>query len=85
LLDPERVKQPETAYTLMSYGMRNGKIFANGHSFKDYFTQTKTDYEGARAMVNGSDHAADIAKIARQFEAVLLKAKVITPTQAKTK
>ena len=85
LLDPEQVKQPATAYKIMSYGMRTGKIFANGHSFKKYFTQTKTNYEGARAMVNGSDHAADIAKIARQFEAVLLKAKVITPTQAKAK
>jgi hypothetical protein len=34
-----------------------------------------TDYVGMRAMVNGTDHAADIAAIARQFETILLDAK----------
>jgi hypothetical protein len=71
LLDPEKVKSPEVAYKIMSYGMRTGKIFANGHSFKKYFKPKTTDYVGARHMVNGKDHAKDIAEIANKFEAVL--------------
>ena len=73
LLDPELVKTPEIAYALMSLGMRTGKSFANGHKFSDYFSAQRTDYVGARAMVNGSDHANDIAVIAQKFEAALLK------------
>lgn len=85
LLDPEQVKQPDTAYKIMSYGMKTGEIFANRHKFADYFTKTKTDYNGARAMVNGTDHDADIAKIAQQFEAVLLLAKGTSSNTHKTK
>jgi hypothetical protein len=85
LLDPEKVNQPDTAYKIMSYGMKTGKIFANGHKFANYFTQTKTDYVKALAMVNGTDQAADIAKIAEQFEAVLLWARETNSSKDKTK
>ena len=78
LLNPELVKQPRIAYQLMSYGMKTGEIFANGNSLTDYFDTVSTDYEGARAMVNGRDHATDIAKIARQFESLLIKSSVTT-------
>lgn len=50
--------------------------FANGKKFPHYFFGMYTDYVGARAMVNGSDHATDIAAIAASFEKVLLKAKL---------
>ncbi|AVT11645.1 glycoside hydrolase [Paracidovorax avenae] len=86
LTDPEQVKTPETAYALMSYGMRTGGIFANGRKFSLYFSGDATDYVSARKMVNGSDHAEDIAKIARKFEAVLLKARpnaITTPATPK--
>lgn len=73
LLDPDKVKTPEIAYALMSYGMRTGEGFANGNCFTDYFTDTSTDYVAARAMVNGDNHAEDIAKIAKKFQAVLLQ------------
>jgi hypothetical protein len=79
LLHPERVKEPKVAYELMSHGMRTGTIFANGHKLEHFMTAKKTDYEGARAMVNGKDHADDIAAVARQFEAVLRKSKARTP------
>jgi hypothetical protein len=71
LFDPELVKQSDTAYALMSHGMRTGSGFANGRKFTDYFLGERTDYVSARAMVNGSDHAAAIAAIAVEFEAVL--------------
>jgi hypothetical protein len=79
LLDPELVKTPEIAYALMSHGMNTGKGFANGHRFVDYFSAARTDYVSARKMVNGHDHAADIAALAVQFEALLLKARLATP------
>lgn len=76
LVNPELVKTPEVAYALMSHGMRTGRGFANGRSFPQYFSAGATNYVAARGMVNGSDHAADIAAIALQFEKILLKARV---------
>jgi hypothetical protein len=53
-----------------------GRIsFANGNKLGDFIAGKECDYEGARAMVNGSDHAENIAKIAKKMEAVLLKSK----------
>ncbi|WP_290662343.1 glycoside hydrolase family 19 protein [Aquabacterium sp.] len=75
MLNPELVKTPEMAFELMSYGMRTGKIFANGNMLDDFISGTDADYEGARAMVNGTDHAAAIAEIARKIEAVLQKSR----------
>jgi hypothetical protein len=76
LLNPELVKTPEVAYALMSQGMRTGRGFANGRSFSQYFSAGSTNYVAARSMVNGSDHATDIAGIAQQFEKILLKARI---------
>lgn len=75
LLDPELVKSPAVAYALMSHGMRTGKGFANGHKFDHYFIGDQTRYREARQMVNGSDHADDIAALATKFEAILLAAR----------
>ncbi len=75
LLNPELIKTPEVAFELMSYGMRTGKIFANGKMLDDFIDGNKCDYQGARAMVNGKDHAADIAEIAKKIEAVLVKSR----------
>ncbi len=75
LLDPAQVLQPQIAYKLMAYGMRTGDGFANGRKFTNYFKGAATDYVKARAMVNGSDHAAQIAIIASHFESILLAAK----------
>ena len=77
LLDPELVKDANVAYALMSHGMRTGDGFANGHKFSNYFFGSTTHYVGARHMVNGKDHAGDIAAIAEKFEALLLKAKLV--------
>ena len=79
LFDPELVKQPETAYKIMSHGMRTGDGFANGRTFAKYFTGVKTDYVGARVMVNGSDCAEEIAAVAETFEAILLQARTVKP------
>jgi Chitinase class I len=79
LLDPELVKDPAIAYALMSHGMRTGEGFANGHRLGQYFFGSHSDYVGARRMVNGQDHAANIAAIARDFEASLMAARIGVP------
>jgi hypothetical protein len=76
LLNPELVKEPETAYAVMSLGMRTGFGFANRHKFAHFFSGKNRDYKHARKMVNGMDHAADIAKLAEAFEKVLLDSRM---------
>ncbi len=76
LLNPDLVKEPETAYAVMSLGMRTGFGFANKHKFSDFFSGENRDYRHARKMVNGMDHAEDIARLARTFERVLLDSRV---------
>ncbi|WP_342165045.1 hypothetical protein [Methylobacterium sp. SD21] len=74
LLAPEMVKTPQVSYEIMSYGMRTGFGFTNGHKFDDYFRGGLCDYKSARRMVNGQDHADDIADIALKFEGILKEA-----------
>ena len=56
-----------------------GKSFANGHKSSDYFTDVKTDYAGARAMVNGNDPLTSIVDAANAFESLLLDARMQPP------
>ena len=60
---------------MLSFSLRTGKGFANGHKLADFFYGTRADYTNARVMVNGHDHAGDIARYAAKFEAILLKSK----------
>jgi hypothetical protein len=76
LLDPELVKEPKIAYAVMAHGMRTGSGFANGHNFSQFFFGKTTDYKHARKMVNGMDHAEDIANLAEAFEEVLLDSRM---------
>jgi glycosyl hydrolase family 19 (putative chitinase) len=64
------------SYQMFSHCLRTGDGFANRHKLADYFNATKTDYVSARRMVNGNDHAAEIAGYARQFEAILLASRL---------
>ncbi len=80
LFDPDLVLDADNAYRIMSTGMCNGTIFANGHRFSDYFIGAVSDYAHARHMVNGMDQAETIASIARAIEACLMES--ITPKAA---
>ncbi|GJE13931.1 hypothetical protein FOHLNKBM_5000 [Methylobacterium longum] len=73
LLHPEQVKTPRVSYEIMSYGVRTGFGFANGHKFNTYFRGEFCDYINARKMVNGLDHADEIAEIAQKLEYILNK------------
>ena len=80
LSNPELVKEPKIAYAIMAHGMRTGFGFANKHKFTDFFLGKKRDYKHARRMVNGMDHADDIAKLAEAFEEVLLDSRMYVRT-----
>lgn len=75
LTDPDQALVPDTAYQLMSYCLRTGYGFANNHKLGDYMYGATADYTGARHMVNGTDHAGDIAKYAKDFEGILMEAR----------
>jgi len=79
LLNPDKMLDFDTSYEVMVIGMVYGKSFANGRKCGDYFTDTKTDYAGARAMVNKKDPDAGIVRAALAYEALLLDARVAPP------
>ena len=76
LFDPEQVKDYETAYEIMVQGMTTGGGYANGRKCAQYFTDSTTNYVAARAMVNGSDKASQIATLAVAFETLLMAARL---------
>lgn len=69
---PELALDSQTAYDILSIGMRTGVAYANGHKLSDYISGSKVDYVGARHIVNGQDHAKEIAGDAKLFETLLL-------------
>lgn len=69
VLHPEHALEPQTAYTIMSYGMRTG-IFT-GKKLSDYIQDQQCDYFNARRTINGLDRADLIQGYATQFENLL--------------
>ena len=62
--DPDVVMQPRVAAMILVRGMKEG--WFTGKKMADYST-----YEDMRRVVNGTDKRAEIAAIARQYEAIL--------------
>lgn len=71
VLHPEHALEPATAYKIMSYGMRHGSF--TGKKLADFIHDNVTDYVNSRRIINGLDHAQDIAGYAQAFEALLRK------------
>jgi len=69
LLHPEHALEPQTAYQIMSFGMRNGSFTSK--KLADFINDAGCDYFHARRIINGLDHAQDIAGFAQQFEQML--------------
>jgi len=68
--NPERACDEKAAYQIAALGMHDG-VFT-GDKLDDYLHSAGTpNYVSARRIVNGSDHADDIAKIARDIEPIL--------------
>lgn len=69
IADPALAMDQEVAYDVMIEGMTHG--WFTGKRLYDYLTPQRTDYRGARRVVNGADRAALIATYAERFERAL--------------
>ncbi|MEP7454312.1 carboxypeptidase [Phyllobacterium sp. SB3] len=67
--EPDKALEPELAAYILVDGMKNG-IFT-GKKLSDYITLQKSDFVGARPIVNGTDKAREIADLAKQYDADL--------------
>lgn len=67
---PDKVMEPDIAADILVIGSRDG--WFTGKKLSDYITMQKSNYRGARRIINGTDKAATIAEIARDYEAALL-------------
>lgn len=62
---PERALEPDMAVRILMNGMVSGAF--SGRRLADFFSWKREDWEGARAIVNGRDRAADIAGYGKAF------------------
>jgi hypothetical protein len=69
VLHPEHALEQQTAYKIMSLGMRQGRF--TGKKLGDYINDTTCDYFNARRIINGVDQAATIQGYAQEFESLL--------------
>jgi putative chitinase len=69
LLHPDHALESQTAYRIMSLGMRTG-IFT-GKKLADYIHDDRCDYLNARKIINGLDCADLIAGYADEWEKLL--------------
>lgn len=77
---PEKALEPDIAYKILSIGMREG-LFANARLVQ-YLSGFNTNYVGARKIINGQDHASQIAETAAEIEQLIFAATqsaIITP------
>lgn len=70
--DPRNMGDPAIAYYTMSHGMRTGMF--TGRSLSHYFNATREDPYNARKIINGLDHASEIAGDYWQFKKILTNA-----------
>lgn len=67
--DPDRALEPDIAAEILVLGCRDG--WFTGKKLGDYVTIRKSDFVNARRVVNGTDKAQSIAKLAEQYDAAL--------------
>lgn len=67
--NPKLLLEPKYAAPILVTGMREG--WFTGKKLSDYITLQKSDFVGARRIVNGTDRASEIAAIAREYDAAL--------------
>lgn len=69
LNEPTLAERPDIAARIIVEGMKLGTF--TGKSLEDYITLYKSDFTGARRIVNGSDRAKLIAGHAVEYDAAL--------------
>jgi predicted chitinase len=66
---PHRAMEMDVAVKILIEGMRAGSF--TGRRLGDYFDAGKSDWVGARKIINGNDRAALVAGYAKAFAAAL--------------
>lgn len=67
--NPDLALTPSVAIPVLVLGMTEG--WFTGKKLADYISLSRSDFLNARRIVNGMDKAADIAALARGFDAAL--------------
>lgn len=67
--NPDLAMRPDIAAAIMVRGMAEG--WFTGRKLSDYITATKADFVNARRIINGTDHAREIAAEAEHYVAAL--------------
>lgn len=67
--DPDRALDPEVALNILFTGMIDGLF--TGKRLSDYFNPRRSDWTGARAIINGRESAETVAGYAKAFYAAL--------------
>ncbi|WP_342106263.1 hypothetical protein [Methylobacterium sp. SI9] len=70
---PDLALRPDIAAAILFHGMIEG--WFTGKKLSDYFGHGKSNPRGARAIINGTDHAALIAGYFAHFRTALIAAK----------
>lgn len=74
-VNPDEALRPEIGAKILVYGMANGTFVANGLTSKTrlstFLNDTKTDWLGARAIVNGTFQADKVADAAIKIMSVI--------------
>lgn len=63
--NPDLVLRPDVSIFILVHGMRTGTF--TGKRLSDYIHERRTDYVGARRIVNGTDRAVIIADLAKAW------------------
>lgn len=69
--NPDKALEPAFAAYVLIDGMVKGRF--TGKKLSDYITLQASNFTGARRIVNGTDKAAEIAKLAKEYDSLLLK------------
>jgi putative chitinase len=67
--NPEAVMKPDVSAKILVTGSLEG--WFTGKKLGDYITLQKSDFKGARRIINGTDKAAAIAKVADAYDTAL--------------
>lgn len=80
IADPDLALDEETAYKILTIGMVKG-IFT-GKSLSDYINDKGRDFFNARRIVNGLDHAQEIAESSMLFWKILQAVEKTDPPES---
>ena len=72
--NPDKALEPQTAYRIMSYGMRKGAF--TGRKLTDYISDAGCDYFNARRIINALDQAERIQGFAQDLQGALRRSAV---------